>query len=69
MADMRPVRDEHGIPRCVLSCPEYDGGRCKLTGERPYRHCDPAIKEDYAERQRLDKLRGFAAPWPCEVVK
>lgn len=41
--DVRPTYDERGLPLCVDSCPNYDGKRCKATGFRPDRFCEPML--------------------------
>lgn len=38
-----PTWDERGLPLCDDSCPSFDGKRCKATGFRPDRFCEPML--------------------------
>lgn len=31
------------VPFCDERCPQHDGKRCRLLGERPGRICEPAV--------------------------
>lgn len=45
----QPTRDAHGLPLCALDdCRQFDGKRCRLTGFRPDRFCEPALIEERA---------------------
>lgn len=42
--DVRPLI-ALGVPLCSdANCPSYDGKRCRVTGFRPSRHCEPAVE-------------------------
>lgn len=41
--DIRPHVDNTGVPNCSEECPSHDGKRCRLTGFRPDRICEPAV--------------------------
>ena len=33
------------VPYCDEACPQYDGKRCRLLGQRPGAICEPAVAE------------------------
>lgn len=45
MSDKIQPEMEKGIPICSERCPSYDGKRCDITGFRPSRVCEPAVRE------------------------
>lgn len=66
--DVRP-RMVEGLPECDDACPNHDGKRCRATGFRPDRFCEPALDRLVADRNllrnqvpgltaTLDELRG-----------
>lgn len=70
---MKPNVDFRGVPTCSEDeCPEYDGKRCKLTGFRPDRICEPAVREivaigDFLKEKAMyhavdSRRRGMALP-------
>jgi len=57
MPDLKPVRDEHGVPVCTEDqCPQFDGKRCRAIGFRPDRICEPAVRALAARVAEQDRL-------------
>lgn len=63
----RPAPDDRtGLPLCSEDeCPEFDGKRCRLTGFRPERFCEPALVDmvranEGLRRQMAAELREAA---------
>lgn len=49
-----PAHDDNGVPLCnQAGCGLFDGKRCKATGFRPDRFCEPALVEIVAENKAL----------------
>lgn len=54
LLEARPDWQPNGVPVCsTLDCPSYDGKRCRLTGFRPARICEPAVEAMSEELLRL----------------
>ena len=45
MLEVEPDWDDELVPRCSEHCPQYDGKRCRLLGQRPGAICEPAVAE------------------------
>lgn len=59
--DVQP-RMVEGLPHCDEACPNHDGKRCRATGFRPDRFCEPALDGFVADRNLLrNRLPGLTA--------
>lgn len=40
-----PAIDAAGLPYCTEACPQHDGKRCRVIGNRPSSICEPAMED------------------------
>ena len=43
MLEVEPDWDDELVPRCSEACPQHDGKRCRIMGQRPTALCEPAV--------------------------
>jgi len=58
MSDLKPYPDRSGdgVPYCTYEkCPQYDGKRCDLMGQRPSWICEPAVQDLVKENKKLKR--------------